>query len=49
MIVMVPVSNSKELGIRAIVQPAEARKALNMLSECYELVNGTSDLPEVTE
>ena len=41
MIVMVPVSNSKELGIRAIVQPTEARKALNMLSEDFEPI--TSD------
>ncbi len=25
------------------------REALNMISECYELVYGTNDLPEVTE
>ena len=30
-------------------QMINGRTALNMLSECYELVNGTSDLPEVTE
>ena len=31
MIVMVPVNNAKELGIRSIVEAAEAKKALNML------------------
>lgn len=41
MIVMVPVNNAKELGIRAIVEPAEAKKALNMLSEDFEPI--TSD------
>lgn len=41
MIVMVPVDNAKELGIRSIVEPAEAKKALNMLSEDFEPI--TSD------
>lgn len=41
MIVMVPVNNAKELGIRAIVEAAEAKKALNMLSEDFEPI--TSD------
>lgn len=41
MIVMVPINNAKELGIRAIVEPAEAKKALNMLSEDFEPI--TSD------
>lgn len=41
MIVMVPVNNAKELGIRAIVEASEAKKALNMLSEDFEPI--TSD------
>ena len=41
MIVMVPVNNAKELGIRSIVEAAEAKKALNMLSEDFEPI--TSD------
>lgn len=41
MIVMVPVNNAKDLGIRAIVEAAEAKKALNMLSEDFEPI--TSD------
>ena len=41
MIAMVPVDNSKELGIRAIVEAAEAKKALNLLSEDFEPI--TSD------
>ncbi len=41
MIVMVPVNNAKELGIRAIVEAAEAKKALNMLAEDFEPI--TSD------
>ena len=41
MIVMVPVNNAKDLGIRAIVEASEAKKALNMLSEDFEPI--TSD------
>lgn len=41
MIVMVPVNNAKELGIRAIVEAAEAKKAIAMLSEDFEPI--TSD------
>ena len=41
MIVMVPVSNAKELGIRSIVEASEAKKALNMLSDDFEPI--TSD------
>ena len=41
MIVMVPVNNAKDLGIRAIVEASEAKKALNMLSEGFEPI--TSD------
>lgn len=41
MIVMVPVNNVKDLGIRAIVEASEAKKALNMLSEDFEPI--TSD------
>ena len=38
---MVPVNNAKDLGIRAIVEASEAKKALNMLSEDFEPI--TSD------
>lgn len=41
MIVMVPVNNAKELGIRSIVEASEAKKAINMLSEDFEPI--TSD------
>lgn len=41
MIVMVPVNNAKDLGIRAIVEASEAKKALNILSEDFEPI--TSD------
>lgn len=36
MIVMVPVSKAKELGIRAIVSADEAKKALNLIGEAFE-------------
>lgn len=36
MTVMVPVSKAEELGIRAIVSPEEARKALDLISEDFE-------------
>ncbi|MFO7781672.1 MAG: CarD family transcriptional regulator, partial [Spirochaetia bacterium] len=38
MTVMVPVDKAEELGIRAIVQPKEANKALKLISEEYEPV-----------
>lgn len=41
MIVMVPVDKAKELGIRAIVEASEAKKALNSLSDDIEPI--TSD------
>ncbi|MDR2898282.1 MAG: CarD family transcriptional regulator [Spirochaetaceae bacterium] len=36
MTVMVPVDKVEELGIRAIVSPEEAQKALDMISEAFE-------------
>lgn len=41
MVVMVPVNHAKDLGIRAIVEAKEAKKALNILSEDFEPI--TSD------
>ena len=41
MVVMVPVNNAKNLGIRAIVEAKEAKKALNLLGEDFEPI--TSD------
>ncbi len=41
MVVMVPVSHAKDLGIRAIVDAEEAQKALDVLSEDFEPI--TSD------
>lgn len=41
MTVMIPVAKAEELGIRAIVSAAEAKKALNMLSDDFEPI--TSD------
>ena len=41
MIVMVPVNNANDLGIRASVEASDAKKALNMLSEDFEPI--TSD------
>ncbi|MBO7122979.1 MAG: CarD family transcriptional regulator, partial [Treponema sp.] len=41
MVVMVPVNHAKDLGIRAIVEAKEAKKALNLLSEDFEPI--TSD------
>ena len=38
MTVLVPVSRSEELGIRAIVSPEEAQKALDMIGEEFEPV-----------
>lgn len=38
MTVLVPVSRCEELGIRAIVSPEEAQKALDMIGEEYEPV-----------
>ncbi|MCR5045969.1 MAG: CarD family transcriptional regulator [Treponema sp.] len=41
MVVMVPVNHAKDLGIRAIVEAKEAKKALNLLGEDFEPI--TSD------
>ncbi len=41
MTVMVPVDNAKEIGIRSIVGPEDAKKAINMLAEDFEPI--TSD------
>ena len=41
MVVMVPVSHAKDLGIRSIVDEKEAKKALEILSEDFEPI--TSD------
>ena len=41
MVVMVPVNHANDLGIRAIVEAKEAKKALNILGEDFEPI--TSD------
>lgn len=36
MVVMVPVDKAEDIGIRSIVEPEEARRAIELISEAYE-------------